>query len=106
MIAASTSDGVAPAGIIGSVMARMPSTPDIAISVKKDVAPKSQDQFKKETRNSADTDKNTGANAGTNAGSVVAQTRTEKLAQIDRKLLSDDFMREIEKKSAQERKKR
>jgi hypothetical protein len=102
MIAASTSDGVAPAGIIGSVMARMPSTRDIATSVKKDVAPKSQDQSKKETRNSVDTDKDT----GTSAGNVVVQTRTEKLAQIDRKLLSDDFMREIEKKSAQERKKR
>ncbi len=95
MIAASTSDGVAPAGIIGSVIARMPSTAYISSSTRKDLSPKSQDKPKKETQNES----------GISGGSV-AQTRTEKLAQIDGKLLSDDLMKEIEKKSAEERKKR
>ncbi len=98
MVAVSTSDGVAPAGIIGSVMARMPSTADIASSIKKDIAPKSQEKPKKDTRNTSDI-------VDGNGGSI-SQTRTEKLAQIDGKLLSDDLMKEIEKKSAEERKKR
>ncbi len=98
MVAASTSDGVAPAGIIGSVMARMPSTADIGSSTKDVTTPKSQDKPKKDTQNTGDT-------ADRDRGSV-SQTRTEKLAQIDGKLLSDDLMKEIEKKSAEERKKR
>jgi hypothetical protein len=95
MVAVSSSDGVAPAGIIGSVFARMPST-----VIERDQAKSAN---KLDTKQSVDKQKDERTAAVT---SSVQQTRTEKLAQIDQKLLSDDLMKEIEKKSVQERKKR
>jgi hypothetical protein len=91
MVAAATSDGVAPAGVIGSALARMPSSVE---NVDRDEVKAQKDEPKKKPQNALDAD------------NPPIQTRTEKLAQIDRKLISDDVMREIEKKSNEERKKR
>jgi hypothetical protein len=95
MVAVSSSDGVAPAGIIGSVFARMPSA-----VVERD---QTKNTEKSDEKQAADKQKDGRAEQ---APTPAPQTRTEKLAQIDQKLLSDDLMKEIEKKSVQERKKR
>jgi hypothetical protein len=91
MLAASISDGVAPAGVIGSAIARIPSSVE---NVDRNEVKAQKDEPKKKPQNALDAD------------NPPIQTRTEKLAQIDRKLISDDVMREIEKKSNEERKKR
>jgi hypothetical protein len=93
MVAVSSSDGVAPAGIIGSVFARMPSSTTESVA----------------TKTSIKAEKNLTSKQGQDSNVEMispSQSRTEKLAQIDEKLLSDDLMKEIEKKSVQERKKR
>jgi hypothetical protein len=93
MVAVSSSDGVAPAGIIGSVFARMPSTTAEADPLDKPIKAEKVASVKDAIDNKIE-------------ALSPKQTRTEKLAQIDQKLLSDDLMKEIEKKSVQERKKR
>jgi hypothetical protein len=95
MVAVSTTDGVAPAGVIGSALARMTSSVDKAATEQSRSGAKVQkDEPKKKPQNDTDSEN----------PSIL--TRTEKLAQIDRKLISDDLMLEIEKKSNEERKKR
>lgn len=98
MVAVSSHDGVAPAGIIGSVFARMPSAVADADAEAGTSDKKAQTKTKVMSEKSGQQQQT--------VPSPASQTRTEKLAQIDQKLLSDDLMKEIEKKSIQERKKR
>jgi hypothetical protein len=83
MVAASDGDGAAPAGVIG--IGRNSETAAISPTVSKPghAAP---DTAAKEPQ--------------------VEQTRTERLARIDQKLLSDDLMRDISVKAETERKRK
>ncbi len=86
MVSVAAEDGARPAGVIGSPFAKMASAekpqPDLTIEKTPDGAP----PLKKVE--------------------AVISTRTEKLASMDQKLLSDDLMQDIQKKSAAERKRK
>lgn len=82
MVAASFIDGAAPAGVVGAGR----NSETVAMqSTAKVVRPEIQE-------------------ARGEKQLLVEQTRTERLAQIDQKLLSDDLMRDISAKAAKERK--
>lgn len=84
MVAASYSDGAAPAGVIGA--GRNSTT-----SAKPDTS-------------KAQIDKPVQLAVAKVEAPVVAQTRTERLARMDEKLLSDDVLRDISVKADKERK--
>ncbi len=86
MVAASAGDGAAPTGMIG---AARNSDSDMAVSDKPERKQSAPVKFAKVDR--VDLPK-------------PDQTRTERLARIDQKLLSDDFMRDISMKADKERK--
>ena len=86
MVAASAGDGAAPKGMIG---AARNSDSDMAVSDKPERKQSAPVKFAKVDR--VDLPK-------------PDQTRTERLARIDQKLLSDDFMRDISMKADKERK--
>ncbi len=87
MVAASAQDGVAPAGIIGK-------SPFASIASIE----KHDDDVKPVEIAMANTVKQ--------ESKAVPATRTEKLAHIDAQLLSDDFLSDINKRAAKERKSR
>ncbi len=85
MIAASDNDGAAPAGVIGiGRNSDSGSTTSVASTPERRAPP-------------SITESN---------NSNAPQTRTERLARIDQKLLSDDLMRDISQKSDRERKRK
>ena len=86
MVAASAGDGAAPKGMIG---AARNSDSDMAVSDKPERKQSAPVKFAKVDK--VDLPK-------------PDQTRTERLARIDQKLLSDDFMRDISMKADKERK--
>ena len=86
MVAASAGDGAAPMGMIG---AARNSDSDIVVSDKPEREQSAPVKFAKVDK--VDLPK-------------PDQTRTERLARIDQKLLSDDFMRDISMKADKERK--
>lgn len=86
MVAASAGDGAAPTGMIG---AARNSDSDMAVSDKPERKQSAPVKFAKVDK--VDLPK-------------PDQTRTERLARIDQKLLSDDFMRDISMKADKERK--
>jgi hypothetical protein len=87
MIAASQSDGVAPAGVIGnSPFAKMESV-------------------EKKDAESVPT-KIAMIEPAKNADRTTVTARTERLAKMDEKLLSDDLLSDINKQAAKERKRR
>lgn len=86
MVAVANIDGAAPAGEIGQVGAAASklddvSAPRVAIATPEKATPKS-------------------------APAAKPATRTERLSNMDDQLLSDSLMKEIDKKAAQERKRR
>lgn len=88
-------DNVAPAGTIGSGMER--DTGGVALTgIKEQSRPKL-------AQAETDAAENTKAR---NEPTIKAPTRTERLAKMDDKLLSDDFMRDIERRAAKEQKRR
>jgi hypothetical protein len=89
MVPVSSSDGTQPAGVIGSPFAKMASAAD---------APAHNSNALR-VMNAGDAD-----SAGKRASDPA--TRTEKLASMDQKLLSDDLMSDIQKKSEAERKRK
>ena len=84
MISASDHDGAAPSGFIGTARNFVSDPPSAVVTAIAD--------------NSAEVSRENKAD--------VAQTRTERLAQMDQKLLSDDLMRDISARAASERKRR
>ena len=90
MVSVSSPDGTLPAGVIGSPFAKIASTivpqssPDLAMNIS---PPPTERTAVKE------------------AGAVIT-TRTEKLASMDQKLLSDNLLKDIQKKSDAERKRK
>ena len=88
MVAASQSDGVAPAGIIGnSPFARMENTTNTDSDGDKPVAIAMVKPL-------------------THIDNPAPVSKTERLAHIDDQLLSDDFLKNINKQAAKERKSR
>ena len=93
--------GVAPAGIIGSSFARMTSTEDTTSSEDREKQPQEKESKKEvkvalaEVRESSD-----------KPAAPVVTVRTQKLASIDKKLLSDDLISDLKKKSDKERKRK
>jgi hypothetical protein len=95
MVAVSDIDGAAPAGEIGQAGAaasKLDDTPIAPVRVAVITTPKLESKIKPEIR-----EKIVAGNS---------PTRTERLSKIDDKLLSDSLMKEIDKKAAQERKRR
>ena len=88
MVAASASDGAAPTGMIGAAR-NSDSDSDMAVSDKPERKQSAPVKFARVDK--VDLPK-------------PDQTRTERLARIDQKLLSDDFMRDISMKADKERK--
>ena len=90
MVSVSSPDGAQPAGVIGSPFAKIASTivpqssPDLAMNIS---PPPTERTAVKEER-------------------AVITTRTEKLASMDEKLLSDNLLKDIQKKSDAERKRK
>lgn len=84
MISASDNDGAAPSGFIGTARNSASNSSILAIADSSNSLPEADALTKPE----------------------VAQTRTERLAQIDQKLLSDDLMRDISARADKERKRR
>jgi hypothetical protein len=97
MVAVSDIDGTAPAGEVGqagaaaSKLDEAPNAP-VRVAVITGLKPETKPQPKPEIREKAI------------AGN--SPTRTERLSKIDDKLLSDNLMKEIDKRAAQERKRR
>lgn len=87
MVSAAKIDGVEPAGIIGK-----PGAVPVAIT-REEVA-----ELERPVKIALNGDREQPV--------VKPETRTEKLAKIDERLLSDGLMREIEKKSTQERRRK
>lgn len=81
MVAASQNDGAAPAGLVGEGRNRESTEPATAVASE----PSRASIVRKEDQ------------------PAVEQTRTERLARIDQKLLSDDVMRDISVKADSER---
>jgi hypothetical protein len=98
MVSVAAEDGTRPAGVIGSPFAKMASaeTSQPASNVSVDSSRGLTTEIDKPT-NSAKPLKKVEA---------IITTRTEKLASMDQKLLSDDLLKDIQKKSAAERKRR
>jgi hypothetical protein len=100
MVSVNQADGTAPAGIIGSPFAKMAdATKPAEISGK--TASKAADRAttsQKEVKVALQTDTVSARPA------ITQPSRTARLAKIDEKLLSDDFMSDIHKKSQKERK--
>lgn len=88
MVAVSNSDGVAPAGTIGSPAER--ETGVSLASLQDEAKPKAFLESKLSPK----------------LEPKVAPTRTERLAKMDDKLLSDDFLREIDQRSSKEQKRK
>jgi hypothetical protein len=86
----SAQDGAKPAGVIGSPFAKMASA---GISKPQDALEFESDEL------------TTNANAAKSEPRQVT-TRTEKLASMDQKLLSDDLLKDIQRKSEAERKRK
>lgn len=83
-------ENVAPAGIVGSGNAGSRSESGVALaSLQNEAKPQIE-----------------AAPAQKNEATIRPPTRTEKLAKIDDKLLSDDFMREIDRRAAKEQSRR
>lgn len=87
MVSAAKIDGVEPAGVIGK-----PGAVPVAIT-REEVA-------------ASERPVKVALNGDREQPVVKTETRTEKLAKIDERLLSDGLMREIEKKSTQERRRK
>jgi hypothetical protein len=90
MVSVASQDGAKPAGVIGSPFAKMASA---IIPVQKE-APAFEDK-----QSSAKT-------TAPKAAPQQVTTRTEKLASMDQKLLSDDLLKDIQRKSEAERKRK
>jgi hypothetical protein len=90
MISVAAQDGAKPAGVIGSPFAKMASA----------VIPKPQEAVEFENK-----EPSTKANVAKSEPRQVT-TRTEKLANMDQKLLSDDLLKDIQRKSDTERKRK
>ncbi len=99
MVAVSQSDGVAPAGVIGSPFARDNSG-------EKTVAPNipAIQDTKAATKVSASEKLPQKQQVSAAIEKPVVSTRTDRLARIDEKLLSEDVLKDIEKRSKRERK--
>ena len=87
MVSAAKIDGVEPAGIIGKPGA-------VLVAITREEVAESERPVK------------IALNGDREQPVVKPETRTEKLAKIDERLLSDGLMREIEKKSTQERRRK
>ena len=87
MVSASKIDGIAPAGIIGKPGA-------VPVAITREEVAESERPVK------------VALNGDNETPVAKPETRTEKLAKIDERLLSDGLMREIEKKSTQERRRK
>ncbi len=90
MVSVNSSDGTQPAGIIGSPTAKM-ALADVSQS------PSADEEIDARTAEMIAKPKQDG---------IVISIRTEQLASMDRKLLSDDLLNDIGKKSDAERKRR
>ncbi len=96
----------APAGEVGESGAvaslDVDSAPAIAIIRKPDA------QIDRDRAENSESSKKANGNKGDRAepATRAVETRTERLARMDEKLLSDNLMREIQKKSEKERKKK
>lgn len=88
--------GVAPAGVIGSAFARMTYAEN-----DKQETPRQNDAPKNVKVALAQIREDTGKSA-----TPVVTVRTQKLASIDDKLISDDLLKDIKKKSDKERKRK
>ena len=88
LVAAAAEDGSAPAGVIGSPFAPMEKSEKLAL-VKVETGASSDDGARDDSSN-------------TKPDRVTS--RTQKLAGMDEKLLSDDILKDIEKKAKQEAK--
>jgi hypothetical protein len=100
MVSASQSDGIAPAGVIGSPFAKMAS---VVADDEKQAAPQ------KNKKSGEDEVKVALAEIklpDSKKSEAVGTSRTQKLARIDEKLLSDDVLKDIDKKSDKERKRK
>jgi hypothetical protein len=101
MVSVNQIDGTAPAGVIGSPFAKMADATKSDNSVNnntiiKDALPKSDKPVKIASVSDTKIIRPTGSQPN----------RTERLANIDAKLLSDDFLSDIGKKSEKERKRK
>jgi hypothetical protein len=90
MVSVAAQDGAKPAGVIGSPFAKIASA---VISKPQDALEFESDEL------------TTNANAAKSEPRQVT-TRTEKLASMDQKLLSDDLLKDIQRKSEAERKRK
>jgi hypothetical protein len=98
MVAVSNVDGTAPAGEIGRAG---------AAASKIDIPKTEQSGAEKPSRVAIAAPDNIQAKPKANSiSSTAASTRTERLSRIDDQLLSDNLLKEIDKKAAQERKRR
>ncbi len=88
MVAASDNDGAAPAGVIGAGRNSETTKQSSVAVMQEQSAPQEKDAPAKVIKEDQP---------------KVEQTRTERLARIDQKLLSDDFMRDISAKADKER---
>lgn len=88
MVSVTSEDGERPAGVIGSPFAKMASAQDAG----KKIAALAEDQKASDKQAPKPAAKD---------GEAISQ-RTEKLATMDEKLLSDDLLRDIQKKSEAE----
>ena len=84
MISASDNDGAAPSGVIGAERNFESTQPSTVATAQANTPPPIRDEEKPD----------------------MEQTRTERLARIDQKLLSDDLMRDISARADNERKRR
>ena len=89
MVAVSMADGAAPAGLIG--VGR--NSPALTVDDSEPATPQSQERAKPDHVEKVDSPK-------------VEHSRTERLARMDEKLLSDDLMRDISVKADKERKRK
>jgi hypothetical protein len=87
MVAASFSDGAAPAGVVGG-------------------GAHSSDSYESSNNDSSDVAKPANLAIAKVDAPKVEQTRTERLARMDEKLLSDDLMRDISVKADKEQKRK
>jgi hypothetical protein len=98
MVSVSSPDGAKPAGVIGSPFAKLAS----AVMQNDGEVDSVDDGYRR------DIGSNPAGKTEKSASSQLsaATTRTEKLASIDQKLLSDDLLKDLQKKSDAERKRR
>lgn len=100
MVSSMDQAGVAPAGVIGSPTAKMASVSADNAPVSKQSEPNTEK--KKEVKVAMAEVKESPDQPAT----PVITERTQKLASIDKKLLSDDLMSDLKKKSEKERKRK